>query len=280
MQIAFFDHVDSATEETLMPRDLARSLWSQQQMHGVAISGLLARGSERRVAEAGRHDLRPVRWNVDLFRPARMSPSQVRTSVVRESPRLCLVDVEMVQDEVVVARASALFLRPAEPALGAVWEPADETAPPPLDVAPISDDPRIPIFGSDDHWSDTFAEHQNDSRHQTWQTGVSVVAGERPTPFQAVASVADAASMVTNWGTNGVEQINTDITLLLARQPVSLEIGLRAVDRVSADGIAVGTAVVFDRAGKLGTVAVSSMANAKRTVDFEEHSFGDDPRQA
>jgi hypothetical protein len=84
--------------------------------------------------------------------------------------------------------------------------------------------------------------------------------------------------MVTNWGSNGVEYINTDITLTLARLPAGREIGLSAVDRVSHHGIAVGTATVFDRQGRLGTTVVSSIANAKRTVDFEVHDFSDHPR--
>ncbi len=123
----------------------------------------------------------------------------------------------------------------------------------------------MPLFSSERiGWSTSFAEHQNGDRKMTWQTGVPVIPEERPSPFVAVASIADAASMVTNWGSNGVEQINTDITLTLARLPASLEIGLAAVDRVSSDGIAVGTAAVFDRQGPLGTALVSSIANAKR----------------
>jgi hypothetical protein len=114
----------------------------------------------------------------------------------------------------------------------------------------------------------------------TWQTGVPVVPEEQPSPFVAVASIADAASMVTNWGSNGVEHINTDITLSLARLPETLEVGLAALDRVSSDGIASGVAAVFDRRGRLGSVMVASLANAKRTVDFEVHDFSDDPRAA
>ena len=87
------------------------------------------------------------------------------------------------------------------------------------------------------------------------------------------ASVADSTSMVTNWGSNGVEYINTDITLTLARLPRGREIGLHAIDRVNHDGIAVGTATVFDREGRLGTAVVTSIANAKRAVDFEVNDF-------
>jgi len=87
--------------------------------------------------------------------------------------------------------------------------------------------------------------------------------------------MADGASLVTNWGDKGVEYINTDITLTLARLPEGLEIGLAAVDRVEHDGIAVGTAAVFDRSGTLGTAVVTSLVNAHRTVDFEGVEYTD-----
>lgn len=276
MKISFF----TADGDGLMPNDLARSLWSEKQIHGVAISGALARQAELAVAEAGRDDLRPVRWNVDLFSPAGTGLTHTRSRVVRSSSRLCLIDVELVQEDEVKARASALFVKPTEPAPGEVWEPADHPQPPPLDIAPVSDDPRVPIFGSDGRWTTSFGDHQNAGQHVTWQTGVPIVDGEPATPFTAVTSIADATSMVTNWGTKGVEQINTDVILTLARRPVSLEIGLMASDRTSADGIAVGTVVVFDRQGRVGSAMTTSMANVKRSIDFTEHNFSDDPRRA
>jgi hypothetical protein len=276
MELSFFTLGDG---DTLVPTELACSLWSDDQVHGVALSGALARSLEHAVAETGRRDLRPARYTVDLFRAARMKPCHLRTVVVREGRRLCLVDAVIEQDGEPVARASGLFLQPSEPAPGAVWDPDTDFEPPPLELAPVSDEARVPLFSSEQiGWSNSFGEHQNGQRKMTWQTGMPVVPGEVPSPFVAAASIADAASMVTNWGSNGVEQINTDITLTLARTPASLEIGLAAVDRVSSEGIAVGTATVFDREGRLGSVVVSSIANAKRTVDFGVHDFSDDPR--
>ncbi len=275
MDLSFF----TADGDALVPTELACSLWSKDQMHGVALSGAMARALERAVADLGRTDLRPARYTVDLFRAARMQPCHVRTSVVREGRRLCLVDAVLEQDGEPVARASALFLLPTEPAPGEVWEPEVDLAPPPLELAPVSDAPRVPLFSSERlGWSTSFGEHQNGDRKLTWQTGVPVIPKERPTPFVSAASIADAASMVTNWGSNGVEHINTDITLTLARVPVSLEIGMAAADRVSHDGIAVGTVTVFDRQGRLGSAVVSSLANHLRTVDFEVRDFRDDPR--
>jgi hypothetical protein len=90
-----------------------------------------------------------------------------------------------------------------------------------------------------------------------------------------VAAMADGASLVTNWGDRGVQHINTDITLALSRLPETFEVGLLAVDRVESDGIAVGTAAVFDRAGQIGTAMVTSLVNAHRTVDFEGVQYTD-----
>jgi hypothetical protein len=277
MTLSFFTRDGDA----LAPTDLARSLWSEDQMHGVALSGALARALEGAAADLGRAELRPARYTVDLFRAARMEPCRTSAVVVREGRRLCLIDVVLEQGGTPVARASGLFLQPSEPAPGEVWEPGGTFDPPPLDLAPVSDRPRVPLFSSEGiGWSTSFADHQNGDRKMTWQTGVPVIPGEEPSPFVAAASIADATSMVTNWGSNGVEHINTDITLTLARLPVSLEIGLAALDRVNADGVAAGVAVVFDRQGRLGSAMVSSIANAKRTVDFEVHDFSNDPRAA
>jgi Thioesterase-like superfamily len=205
-----------------------------------------------------------------------MDPCLVTAEVVREGRRICLVDAMLTQGGERVARASAIFLKPTASAEGKVWTPSDQPAPPPLDVAPVSSEPRVPFFHSDEGWSQSFKEHQNPSRKASWNTALPVVSGEPVTPFQGVAAMADGASLVTNWGDRGVEYINTDITLTLARLPEGLEIGLAAEDRIENDGIAVGTAVVFDRIGSLGTVVVTSLVNAHRTVDFEGVEYTDD----
>lgn len=254
--------------DALAPQPLARSLWSADQMHGVAVSGLLARALETEVEAAGRGELVPARYRVDLFRPARMIPTTSRATVVREGPRLVLVDAVVEQEGEVVARASATFLRPSVSPDGEVWSATDRPTPPSRDLAPDDVAHHVPLFSSAEPWSDNFGDHQNGGRHATWHIAVPVVEGEPCTPFQAVASIADATSMVTNWGAGGVEYINTDIDLALSRRPTGISIGLRATDHVAHAGIAAGTAEVFDRDGSLGTATVTSLANARRTVDL------------
>jgi hypothetical protein len=265
--------------DVLVPTDIARSMWSGDQMHGVAVSGALARAAERRLADAGRDDLRPARWTVDLFRPATMQPCSVTTSVVREGNRLALLDAVLEQGGEAVARASAIFLAPSRAPSGEVWTPQDHARPPSEDDVPPSDEPRVPFFESGSGWSQSFPEHQNAERKSTWQTGLPVVAGERPSGFVVVASVADSASMLLHWGTEGVQYINTDITVTLARPPYGVEVGLVATDRVEVDGIAVGTVGVLDRRGPLGSVSVTALANARRPVDFEKIRYTDDGRR-
>jgi hypothetical protein len=271
-EIAFF----TVAGDDLVPTPLACSMWSDDQLHGVALSGALARAAEQTLAATGRDDLRPARWVVDLFRAARMRPCTFTTEVVREGSRICLVDVTLTQDGERVARASATFLKPSQTAPGEVWHPAERPTPPPLDVAPESDEPRVPFLRSSAGWSQNFTEHQNSDRKASWSSAIPVVPDEPLSPFQAVAAAADGASMVTNWGTRGVEYINTDIALTLAREPVGVEIGLLATDRVEHDGIASGTTAVFDRAGALGTVTVAALANARRRVDMGGVEYSDD----
>lgn len=263
--------------DDLVPAPLACSMWSNDQMHGVALSGALAWAAEHRLAAAGRSDLRPARWAVDLFKPARMLPCTLTTEIEREGRRILLVDVILTQEGERVARGTATFLKPSASADGEVWAPTERPAPPPSDEVPPADgEPRAPYVRSSRGWSQNFLEHQNADRKTSWSTSVPILPDEPLTAFQAVAASADGASMVCNWGSNGVEYINTDITLTLAREPDGIEIGLLATDRVEHDGIAVGTAAVFDRSGPLGTVMIAALANARRTVDLGSVTYSDD----
>lgn len=265
-ELAFFR--PGSTEGALEPLAMARSLWSSTQMHGVAVSGLIARALEAEITTLGRAEMVPARYQVDLFRPPRMVETSARTRVVRSGPRIVLLDVEVLQDDTTVARASCTYLQPSANPPGRTWTAAQRPTPPPLDLAPVTDELRLPLFASDAPWSDDFGAHQNAGRHYSWQVGVTTVLGEPMTTFQAVASMADSTSMVTNWGDRGVEWINADINLALTRRPVSLEIGLATIDHVAHDGVAVGTAEVYDREGTFGIANVTALANARRTVDL------------
>lgn len=210
--------------------------------------------------------MRPARWAVDLFRPARVQPTTVTTTVIRNGGRISIIDAELRQENGVVARSRALFTRPSRSPAGTVWKPHRSTSIPPTDIDPTEDQNRL-YYSADRGWSPQADDHDNDSHKQIWHLPIVLVEGEDLTAFQMVAAVADVASLALNWGAAGLEFINADLDMMLTRLPITMEVGLSATDRSEIDGISVGTAALFDRAGPLGSVSVVALANSHRRVD-------------
>lgn len=274
MSLAFFH----AEGDQLIANDMARSLWSHDQMHGVAIGGAVARALEMTLNGIDRGDLRAARYNVDMFKAVSMTlPCEFRGRVVREGPRIALIDAELIQDGEPRCRATGLFLKPRENPDGELWTPEHDLAPPPPEAADESDERKPPVFYSEtEGWSSDFMQHQNGSRKIVWQTALPVVEDEEVTPFQAACSAADTVTLATNWGAQGVQHINTDVVLSLSRAPYGRELGFAALTRSETDGIASGSCVVYDRRGVLGSAITTSLANARRTVDFTRVEIPED----
>lgn len=257
--------VSEADPDVLHPLPWATSQWGdgRGRVRGMAVSGALARACERFVAEVGPAGARPVRWSVDLFRVAEMAPCVTTTTVVRQGKRLCLVDAQLRQDDEVRARAKGLFLVPPGAGTpGDVWTPEPAIAAPPSNLRPWAREPRL-YFSEGAGWTASPEPHQNAWRKAIWQFPVDVVADERSTPFQTAAVAADLASVVTNWGDEGLAFINADLDLLLGRLPEDREVGLAALHHVEEDGLAAGTTVVFDRTGSVGTASVTALARGQ-----------------
>jgi hypothetical protein len=252
--------------EILLPEPHAASGWGQESMRGMPISGALARATERLAEALGLDGLLPARFTLDLFKPAKLVPTTITTSVVRRGRRLCLLDAAFVQNGQAVARSTTLFLQPSETPSGAVWSADRSQVAPPRRLVPDSAELRL-YFAEDTGWGPVSSVGPSAQRKQSWHFAMPMVADEPLTPFQMAASIADVANVVSNWGSDGLQFINADVTLTLARQPIELEFGLSAVDRVEADGVSVGTAVMFDRAGVFGTTTVLGLANAQHSVD-------------
>lgn len=261
-----FDREVVDGEEVFHPQPRAASQWAGgSTMRGLASSALMARCAEHAVP--ANQAMRPVRWTADLSRPVPMRPSRLRFELLREGRRLKLVDVEMIQDGLVVARGRALFLRPADrsSSSSSIWVGDVRSELPPRAMKPTTPERRL-YFSEDVGWTSTAAEHQNASRKQIWTFAAALVSGEPPTPFQSAAGVADLASVVTHWGTHGVEYINADITLSLARLPRGPELGITAAKHLADTGIAIGTAFMHDREGVFGTATASALTGRERSV--------------
>lgn len=249
--------------DVLLPDQAAQGPWGQT-ISGHVVGGILARSLEQAGSGPG---LQPARLTVDLLRPTAIEPVEVRTTVRRDGRRIRLVDAELVQNGVVVSRASAVFLRRGEQPSGDVWSAPITMPPLPPDPGPLPDDVMMYVWGyGGDGMSGGamgFAEwHDAAGPKYAWIRQVRpLVAGETSSPFVEVAMAGDATSALTHWGTGGLRYINADYTLTLTRLPVGDYIGLAALVHSSHDGVASGAAAVFDAQGPIGNAITVGLAN-------------------
>jgi hypothetical protein len=246
-----------------VPTRLARGPWGPS-ISGNYVGGMLGRTVEHEVDDA---DLQPARLTVDLLRPVALQPLQMHSSVVRDGRRLRLVDAIMTQNDVMVARASALFLRRSEHGADTVWTSPVTMPAIPADPVMLADDVPIvfhsfgrdPVAGSPGvgdrewrHYGQKFA----------WMRETKSLVDDEPlSPFTRAVMAGDVTSSLTHWGTEGLQFINADYTITLSRLPEGVYIGLAAVTHYGHAGVATGVATLFDETGPIGSGMATALAN-------------------
>jgi hypothetical protein len=142
---------------------------------------------------------------------------------------------------------------------------------PPL---PSADETALTLVGSEGReLSRSPGGHQNDSRKCFYNRAIQVVAGEKISQFVRAVMAAEATSLVTNLGTRGIGYINGDLTVGLARLPVGEWIAVQADSHWAAEGVAVGTATLFDQSGAFGSGMVTAVSNPAAQIDFAHDPF-------
>jgi Thioesterase-like superfamily len=248
------------------PTQFAQSHWGDDHLNGPAVVGLAAWSLE---LHCGSPDFKPTRLTVDLFRAARGVPTAVTVRVVRDGRRIRSADCDVAQEGRLVARATLLQYRRSGAPPGRLWAaPMTFPFPPPLNGGALT------AVGSDAaDWSRSPGEHQNDSRKRFYNSAIDVVAGEATSQFARAVMAAEATSLVTNLGTQGVGYINGDLTVGLARLPIGEWIGVQGDSHGAAGGVAVGTATLFDRSGAFGSGMTTAVSNPAAQIDFANDPF-------
>jgi hypothetical protein len=246
-----------------VPTPLARGPWGPS-LSGNYIGGLLGRAVEQQVDDV---DLQPTRLTVDLLRPVALQPLQLHSSVVRDGRRLRLVDAVMTQNDVMVARASALFLRRSEHDGGTVWTSPVTMPAVPAEPEVVADDlpmllqsyGRDPVTGSP---GVGVTEWRHDGQKFAWVRETKLLVDDEPlSPFTRAVMAADVTSSLTHWGTAGLQFINADYTVTLSRLPEGAYIGLASVTHYGYAGVATGVATLFDETGPIGSGLATALAN-------------------
>ncbi|MDP9165984.1 MAG: thioesterase family protein [Actinomycetota bacterium] len=256
---AFFTH----DGDSFIPSTMAKGPWGST-IGGNFIGGILGHVMETAVEN---RELQPARLTVDLLRPAAMAPVRGRASIIRQGRRLTLVEGELLQQDNLVARATGLFLRRGDQPSGEIW-----TSPlkmPPVPPAPAKLAAGVPLliwaYGKDPDVagrSFDLTEWEHDGPKFVWVRDlVPLIDGVPTTAFTRASMAGDVASSLTHYGTTGLQYINADYTLTLSRLPEGADIGLAALTYTGHDGIATGTAALFDSRGQIGTATATTLAN-------------------
>ena len=260
------------SDGAFVPTRFAHSHWGDDHLNGPAVVGLAARNLER---QYGDPEFMPARLTVDLFRAARGVPTTVTTTLLRDGRRVRNAACDIVQDGAAVAHATLVLYRRSEAPPGEQWSPDAEFEMPPDAESEPADSFR-PFTGSDElGWTRTVGDHQNASRTRFLDRTIDVVAGEGNSPFARAAMIAESTSLTTNLGTRGIGYINGDLTVALARLPIGEWLGVQADSHWSADGIAIGTATLYDNLGPFGSGTVTAVANPAAQIDFGSTTFQD-----
>ena len=259
-------HFVQTDDDRYLPTRYAQSHWGEDHLNGPAVVGLAARSLE---TGYGDPDFLPARLTADLFKAARGVPTTIKTALVRDGRRVRNSECEIVQEGVLVARATLVQYRRSAAPRGQEWTGSTEF------VRPAQlDESRGFTIGSDGvGWTSAIVDHQNTARKRSLNRTIDVVEGQSNTAFVRAVVAAEGTSLVTNMGTDGVGYINGDLTVALSRLPLDEWIGVQADSHWTADGISVGTSTLFDHTGPFGTGMVTAISNPAAQIDFANDPF-------
>jgi Thioesterase-like superfamily len=240
-----------------VPRPHARSPWSADMLHGRLLAGLAAREIEREHLDGG---FALARLTTDLFSVVPMEGVAVRATRVRDGRRVRAVDVVVTCAGRDVARASALLLVAPGAPPGTVWGRGPWDAPPPSAAAAGPRSEEAEAMGAPDL---RFVGRTLDGPgpHRAWlREPWPLVDGEPLTPYVRAVIAADVANPLSNWGEEGLQYINADLTVSLVRAPAGEWIGLEVTDQQAEAGVSVGSCRLHDAVGPIGQVLVTGVS--------------------
>src|SRR3979409_540985 len=94
--------------DAFIPNKVANGPWDPNSLHGRVVIGLLAFEIEQR---HGADDFVPARLTVDMFRLPGFAPIEVKTRLIRDGPRIKVVEGEVFSGGVSKAGRARPLLR-------------------------------------------------------------------------------------------------------------------------------------------------------------------------
>mgnify|MGYP003109933263 CR=1 FL=1 len=250
------------------PSENAQGPWSPDYLHGGSPAGLLASVLEPAGTEGG---LRLARFSVDLLRPVPTAPLSVRVEAVRDGRRLRLLQGDLFAGEVLVSRATALYLEQVplavpewarfEPGVLPPREPGAEASL--AELAARGGRKALPLPGLHHTVAVTLVDGvAGRGRGRVWmRLPVPVVEGQGCSPSVQAATLSDFGNGVGQLQINeNTGSINADISLYLHREPQGEWLGVDARARMHTNGNGLVETTLHDERGPVGRVLQATLA--------------------
>lgn len=248
---SFFTVERRGATEWFRPADACRGPWASDACHAGPPTGLLARAAEHLVPGQ-----RLTRLTVDLTRPIPHAGFSIACEITRAGRSVTTSSLSIDDgDGRQVVTASAMHVAP-----GASFAPP----------SPSHDTPRLADARPDDfpireasHGLPWFrdglevryppGEGPSSGPTTLWMRTVPLLPDESPSGFQRIAPLADCGNAISrNAEADEVSFVNTDLTVVLHREPVGEWLGADAVSRWEANGLGMSDSLLFDELGPVG----------------------------
>lgn len=248
---SFFTREVRHGEEWFLPTDACRGPWSVDACHAGPPTGLLARASERLVPEQ-----RLARLTVDLTRPIPHEGFAVRAEVTRAGRTVSTVRCSIVSDDGrEVVSATTMHVAAGTP----IEVPTHLYPTPRLDDAtpgrfPIPEATHeLPMFDTGVEVRYPPGDGPEPGPTRMWMRALPLLPDEAGSGFQRICSLADCGNAVSrNDEPTRVAFMNTDLTILLHREPVGEWFGMDSVSRWEPTGHGMSDSLLFDESGPVG----------------------------
>ncbi|MFK7993504.1 MAG: thioesterase family protein [Granulosicoccus sp.] len=249
MSDSFFTSIDN---EWFQPTPHTRGPWDEHACHAGPPTGLVARALQKLLPAQ-----RLTRLTVNLQRPVPYAGFRIEATVTRNGRTVSLSEARLIDGEdKVVITAAGMHLSSVElsgiPTYQQHFGTADEAH---AGEFPLKDTLHDKPAFNGDGVRIRYPDGQTPLPGPTtaWVKTLPLLTDEIPTPFQRICPLADCGNAFgRNAEPTDITFMNTDLTLVLQRDPVGEWLGSQSVGYWEPNGIGLADALLFDEQGVVG----------------------------
>lgn len=245
-----FFHTDG---DWFLPTGHCRGPWAADACHAGPPTGLLARAMEQAIPDQGL-----TRITVDLLRAIPFDGFRIECRVVRQGRTVSTTEATLYNRDgkaLVSARGMHLAPQAHDVDMPTVRESVSPLADSRLDTFPITGTLHgLPAFnGTGVETRYPAGESPAPGPTTAWLRTVPLLADEHPSPFQRLCPLADCGNAFgRNAEPQEVQFMNTDLTLVVHREPVGEWFATRALGHWQPNGVGLAEAKLYDEQGAVG----------------------------